>query len=546
MITGAKAMVSALEAEGVGLVFGYPGANICPFYDCLAESPIRHVLVRNEQNAGHAASGYARISGKTGVCVATSGPGATNLVTAIAAAYMDSIPLVAITGQVSSELLGRDAFQEADITGATLSVTKHRYLVKDARDLPRVFREAFYIASTGRKGPVLIDVPIDVQQAKLEFSCPGDVHLRGYNPNIRGHAIQVKKAAEALACCEKPLILAGGGVFGAGAEETLRAFAEIRQIPVISTMMGLSALPPEHPLCLGMLGAFGTALANRALAESDLLIVAGTRIGERAMTSPEMVARTKTVIHIDIDPAEIGKIMGTSIPIVGDLNLVLGQIAEASAPAGHAAWLARVEELRALCAAPDSDGAFDPVRFLRALTKKMPPRGILVADVGQNQIWASEGFSAKAGRFLTSGGLGAMGYAIPAGIGAALAAPDREVAVVCGDGGFQMALPELATMAQEDVPLKIIVMKNRCLGMIREIQDKKYAGNRFGIELGGLPDLEKLAAAYGVDYLSISENEQIGAVTDAVLKTERAVLVECAVPHDAPTLRFGGERGLRG
>lgn len=546
MMTGAMAMVKALEAEGVGIVFGYPGANICPFYDCLAESSVWHVLVRNEQNAGHAASGYARISGKVGVCAATSGPGATNLITAIAAAYMDSIPIVAVTGQVSSELLGRDAFQEADITGATLSVTKHRYLVKDARDLPRVFREAFYIASTGRKGPVLIDVPIDVQLANLEFRYPEEIHLRGYNPNIKGHAVQVKRAADALAACEKPLIVAGGGVFGAGARDSLRDFAETQKIPVICTMMGLSALPPEHPLCLGMLGTFGTELANRALSESDLLIVAGARIGERAMSSPEMVAKTKTIIHVDIDPAEIGKIMGTNIPIVGDLNLVLGQIEAAAAPADRSAWLARAEKLRGLCAAPASDGEFDPVRFIHVLTKKMPPHGVLVADVGQNQIWASEGFCAKTGRFLTSGGLGAMGYAIPAGIGAKLSAPEREVAVVCGDGSFQMALPELATMMQEKAPIKIVVMKNRCLGMIREIQDEKYAGNRFAVELGDLPDLKKLAEAYGIEYMSIRRNEQIDAVVDAMLKTERPVLVECAVPHDAPTLRFGGERGLPG
>ncbi len=541
MMTGAMAMVKALEAEGVGIVFGYPGANICPFYDCLAESSIRHVLVRNEQNAGHAASGYARISGKVGVCAATSGPGATNLITAIAAAYMDSIPIVAITGQVSSELLGRDAFQEADITGATLSVTKHRYLVKDARDLPRIFREAFYIASTGRKGPVLIDVPIDVQLAKLDFCYPEEVHLRGYNPNIKGHAVQVKRAADALAACEKPLIVAGGGIFGAGAREPLRNFAETQKIPVICTMMGLSALPPEHPLCLGMLGTFGTALANRALSESDLLIVAGARIGERAMSSPGMVSKTKTIIHIDIDPAEIGKNMGTNIPIVGDLSLVLGQIAEAAVPADRSAWLARTEELRSLFAALPEDGEFDPVRFLHTLTKKMPPHGVLVADVGQNQIWASEGFCAKTGRFLTSGGLGAMGYAIPAGIGAKLSAPEREVAVVCGDGSFQMALPELATMMQEKAPVKIIVMKNRCLGMIREIQDQKYAGNRFAVELGDLPNLEKLAEAYGIEYMSICRNEETDAVVDAVLKAEHPVLVECAVPHDEPTLCFGGE-----
>lgn len=541
MMTGAMAMVKALEAEGVGVVFGYPGANICPFYDCLAESSIRHVLVRNEQNAGHAASGYARISGKVGVCAATSGPGATNLITAIAAAYMDSIPIVAVTGQVSSELLGRDAFQEADITGATLSITKHRYLVKDARDLPRVFREAFYIASTGRKGPVLIDVPIDVQLAKLDFSYPEEVHLRGYNPNIKGHAVQVKKAADALAACGKPLIVAGGGVFGAGAREPLRDFAETQQIPVICTMMGLSALPPEHPLCLGMLGTFGTELANRALSESDLLIVAGARIGERAMSSPEMVSKTKTIIHIDIDPAEIGKNMGTNIPIVGDLSLVLGQVAEAAVPADRSAWLARTEELRGLCAVPPENGEFDPVRFIHTLTKKMPPHGVLVADVGQNQIWASEGFCAKTGRFLTSGGLGAMGYAIPAGIGAKLSAPEREVAVVCGDGSFQMALPELATMMQENVPVKIVVMKNRCLGMIREIQDKKYAENRFAVELGDLPDLEKLAEAYGIEYLSICRNEETDTVVDAVLKAGHPVLVECTVPHDAPTLCFSGE-----
>jgi len=539
-------MVRSLEAEGVTTVFGYPGAAICPFYDSLAGSSIHHVLVRQEQHAGHAASGWARACGGVGVCVATSGPGALNLMTAIATAYMDSIPLVAITGQVSSELLGRDSFQEADITGACVSFTKHRYLVNDARTLPRIFKEAFYLASTGRKGPVLIDVPIDVQRASLDFEYPEKASLRSYNPNVKGHAVQIRRALEALEAAERPLICAGGGVFGAGAERTLLDFAERGNIPVITTMMGLGAMPSEHPLFMGMLGMFGSRCSNRALAECDTLLIAGARVGDRAMSTPELLARDKTVIHIDIDPAEIGKNMGASIPIVGDLALVLGQIYEGMSPMRHDDWLSSLNRWRseesAESAARRDENSFEPVSFVRALTSAMPEGGILVADVGQNQLWSAAGFSVRHGRFLTSGGMGTMGYSLPAAIGAKLARPEKTVAAICGDGALQMEMCELATMVQERAAVKYVVMRNSCLGMIREIQDKSYGGRHTAIELDGLPDIGKLAAAYGLPYMRISENSETPAGVKFLLETEGPAVLECVVPPETATAggRFKG------
>ncbi len=534
-MTGAEAMVRCLEREGVSVVFGYPGAAICPFYDKLAGSPVRHVLVRQEQNAGHAASGYARISGKTGVCVATSGPGATNLITAVATSYMDSVPIVAITGQVSLGLLGRDVFQEADITGACAPFVKHSYLVTDARDIPRIFREAFHIASTGRPGPVLIDVPVNIQNDPLSFEYPESVSIRGYNPNLRGHAFQIKKALGAINDSKKPLICAGGGVFDSDAREALRAFAEASGIPVVTTMMGLSVLPFAHPLNYGMVGMYGSALANRAVFECDTLIVIGARLGDRAMSAGGSRMTDNTfIIHIDIDPAEIGKNIGTDIPIVGDARTVVGQLMERPPHPDTSAWRARLDALRALTpvAAADPDKA-DMREFMRLLSEKTDSDAVVVADVGLNQIYAASGYRIRNGRFITSCGMGTMGYALPAACGVKLAAPERQVVAVMGDGGFQMSMNELATVRQNGLALKLIVGVNRTLGMVRELQRERYDGNYIGVSLGDEPDIRLIAEAYGIKHTKVKRMSEAAAAIDALLAVpDESFLLELDAPDE--------------
>ncbi|MCL2488201.1 MAG: biosynthetic-type acetolactate synthase large subunit, partial [Oscillospiraceae bacterium] len=501
-ITAAAAMVAALEKEGVSRIFGYPGAAICPFYDRLAGSAIRHVLVRSEQHAAHAAGGYARISGKTGVCVATSGPGATNLLTGIASAYMDSIPLVAVTGQVRSDLLGRDVFQEVDITGSAEPFTKHSYLVSRAADIPRVFREAFHIAASGRPGPVLIDVPVDIQQKTLSdphYDRPVDII--GYKPRIQGNPRQIKRAAEAMAEAKRPVICAGGGIFSAGAQELLARLVQTTGMPVVTTMMGIGALPSAAPLNLGMIGSHGCVPANKALRDADLVILAGARVGDRAMAAPGQVASRAKIIHIDVDPAEIGKNMSAHIPIVGDLAHILselltpGEEIPGGLPRTPEEWAAIVTDRKARYAAksiPEITGYVEPKSFMRMLSRKMADNAILCADVGQNQIWSANNYAVgPGGRFLTSGGLGTMGYAIPCAVGAKSAAPERQVCAVCGDGGFQMSMSELGTINQEGLGVKIVVMRNGRLGMVREMQDNQYQSVHSAVSLDGSPDFVK-------------------------------------------------------
>lgn len=539
-MTGAQAMVKCLELEGVSTIFGYPGAAICPFYDALASSRIHHVLVRTEQNAAHAASGYARISGGVGVCVATSGPGATNMLTGIASAYMDSIPLVVITGQVRSDLLGRDVFQEADITGAAEPFTKHSYIVPKASDLPRIFKEAFHIAATGRPGPVLIDVPIDMQQRTIpdfDYSQPADII--GYKPRVQGHSLQIKKAVEALAGSKRPVLCAGGGVFAAGAREELRAFVEKLQLPTISTMMGIGALPTDHPLNLGMLGSHGCAPANKAIRDADLVIMAGARVGDRAVASPGQVAARAKVIHIDVDPAEIGKNLPANIPIVGDLRQVLQELIKRSSGTVPAEWVQAVTERKKRYAAkpiPPEDGYVEPKSFMRQLSRKMASDAVLCADVGQNQIWSANHFEIREGRFLTSGGMGTMGYSIPCALGAKSAAPDRQVCAVCGDGSFQMSMMELGTICQEQKGVKIIVMRNTRLGMVRELQDNHYQGVHSGVYLDGSPDFVKLAGAYGIAARCVSSNEEAYRALDEMWADDRPYLLVCEIRPDYPSL----------
>ncbi|MDO5411093.1 MAG: biosynthetic-type acetolactate synthase large subunit [Lachnospiraceae bacterium] len=530
-MTGADIMVRCLEAEGVDTIFGYPGVAICPFFNSILKSDIRSVLVRTEQNAAHAANGAARTTGKVGVCVATSGPGATNLLTGIATANADSIPLVCITGQVKTELIGRDVFQEADVTGAAESFVKYSYLVKDIEDLPRVFKEAFHIASTGRRGPVLIDVPIDVQLKEAAgFTYPESVNLRTYKPTVKGHAIQIKKVMQEIEKAQRPVIMAGGGVLLSDARDELLEFAEKFDIPVASTMMAIDAVPSSHRLNLGMVGNNGRRYANRAINEADLLIVIGCRFADRAVQQPSLIVKDKIVVHIDVDPAEIGKNASASIPLVGDAKHILQDFLKADyKPMRRDAWIAVMDEYREkLNYHRNPNPEFvDPENFIQTLCNKMDDDGVYVADVGQNQIWSCRYSIIKKGRFLTSGGMGTMGYSIPAAMGVRAANPEKQVVAVCGDGSFQMSMMELATIKQHNIPVKIVVLKNNVLGMVREYQHYTYNDHYSMIDLSGSPDLEKIAAAYDIPFIRMYNMEQKDAQIEAFLNAEGPVLMEC-------------------
>ncbi len=529
MITGAQAMVKCLENEGVKDVFGYPGAAICPFYDALADSDIRHILVRQEQNAGHAASGYARVSGRPAVCIATSGPGATNLITALATAYMDSIPVIAITGQVSSEQLGRDVFQEADITGAAEPFTKYSYIVKNAADIPRIFKEAFIIAGSGRPGPVLIDIPIDIQNKKLEFHYPESVAIRGYKPTVEGNCGQIKRVAKALADCKKPVICVGGGVFFADAADEVLQFSQKLRIPVVSTMMGLGAVPGGYELFLGMMGMHGVAASNLAIREADLLLIVGARIGDRAVNSPDAIAKNTKIVHIDIDPAEIGKNVGVHIPLVGDAKNALSRLAGEVGALDFSEWAAQAAARKKPGEFPARESSVNPKRFMSMLSDAAPEDTILVADVGQNQIWSANYFQVKKGRFLTSGGMGTMGYSVPAAMGAKCACPEAPVFAVCGDGSFQMQMMELATIVQHQIPVKIVLMQNARLGMVRELQSNQYQGHCTAVFLDGSPDFLKLAGAYGIPASRIASDAEIPQALEALFAAQGPYLLVCDV-----------------
>ncbi len=540
MINGADIMVKCLEAENVSVLFGYPGAAICPFYDSLYDSDIKHILVRQEQNAAHAASGYARAKSTVGVCVATSGPGATNLITGIATAYMDSIPIIAITGQVRSDLIGRDVFQEADITGACEPFVKHSYLVNKTEDLPRIFKEAFHIATTGRPGPVLIDIPIDIQQNEIEeFVYPESVNIVGYKPNTKGHNVQIKRAVELINKSKKPIIVAGGGVLGSGSKLKLAAFAEKTGIPVLSTMMGIGVMPSEHELYMGMLGTYGKPTANRALHEADLVIVCGARLGDRAVAAPDQMGQRVNVIHIDIDPAEIGKNVKTTIPIVGDMknviNNLLDQIGNYKVSPDWTECI-RVWKKELSRTPKVFEGFVEPRNFIGKLSSMLRSKAILVADVGQNQIWCANNFKIREGRFLTTGGMGTMGYSIPAAIGAKFARPDRDIVAVCGDGSFQMSLNELATIAQNNLGVKIIVMKNSRLGMVRELQDNLYNKRHSATILNDEPNIELLAKAYGINCATASSNEEAENIAKEMVKSDEAFILVCNVFPDTPSI----------
>lgn len=526
---GADAIVKCLEAENVKYVFGYPGVAICPFYNSILESDIQTILIRTEQNAAHAASGLARVTGEVGVCAVTSGPGATNVITGIATAFADSIPMVIITGQVNSELLGSDVFQEADITGAVESFVKYSYLIKDVNDIPRIFKEAFYIANTGRKGPVLIDIPIDVQNAVIsKMKYPEDVNMRTYKPTVKGHAVQIKKVVKEIEKAKRPIICAGGGVLLSDAQDELREFSHKYKIPVVSTMMGISVMPTEDPMYFGMVGNNGKPYANRAMNESDLLIMVGARVADRAVSQPDLITFNKVLVHIDVDPAEIGKNVGAAIPLVGDAKHIFKDFKEQDFVCEHDEWIETLNGYKATMAPvrnPNPDYV-DPAEFIRKLSYAMDEDGVYVADVGQNQIWSCAYHVVRKGRFLTSGGMGTMGYSIPAAMGAKLACPDKQVIAVCGDGSFQMSMMEMASMNQHHIPGKIIVLKNNYLGMVRQYQHFTYKDNYSVVDLSGSPDLSKLSAAYGWKYLSLKNMEKCDEVIAEFLADETSTLLE--------------------
>ena len=531
-MNGADAIVKCLELEGITEVFGYPGVAICPFYNSILDSDISTVLIRTEQNAAHAASGLARVTGKVGVCAVTSGPGATNLITGIATAFADSIPLVCITGQVNSELLGSDVFQEADITGAAESFVRYSYLIRDVNDIPRVFKEAFYVANTGRKGPVLIDIPIDVQNAVInKFRYPEEVNMRTYKPTVKGHIVQIKKVMRELEKAKRPLIYAGGGVTLSGACEELRKFSEKFRIPVVSTMMGIGVMPTEHPMYFGMVGNNGKPYANRAMNESDLLIMVGARVADRSVNQPDLITHDKVLVHIDVDPAEIGKNAGPTIPLVGDARHIFEDFEKQEFECEHEEWLEALDGYRRnmkLVRRPNPEYV-DPEELIHQISYKMKPDGVYVADVGQNQIWSCAFHVVREGRFLTSGGMGTMGYSIPAAMGAKLGDMSKQVIAVCGDGSFQMSMMELATIQQYHIPVKIVVFRNNYLGMVREYQHYSYKDGYSVVDISGVPHLDKLAQAYDIPYIRVARNEDIDGALDDFLKDDCSYLMECMI-----------------
>jgi acetolactate synthase-1/2/3 large subunit len=530
LMSGARMLLECLIREGAECIFGYPGGVTLPLYDAMYENPIRHVLVRHEENAAFAAQGYAMATGKVGVCCATSGPGATNLVTGLVNALMDSTPIVAITGQVATKLIGSDAFQEADTFGITRSCTKHNYLVKNLADLPQIVHEAFYIASTGRPGPVLIDIPKDVFQGQARYSPVSAIHLPGYKVYTEGHTGQIRRAAQMIWDARRPLVYAGGGIIASGASAELQTLVELTETPAVLTLMGLGALPSEHPNFISMPGMHGSYAANMALTHSDLLIALGVRFDDRVTGRLSSFAPHAKVIHVDIDPAEIGKNRVPDLPIVGDarrvlqkLNKFLSEMAPAAAPvnaAARQAWWRQIrqwKEEHPLTPAVSSS-EIKPQHVMLEIDRLSGGQAIVCADVGQHQMWAAQFIRFNQPRlWINSGGLGSMGFGLPAAMGAQFARPDKLVFAIVGDGGFQMSIPELATLASYGLPVKIVVVNNGYLGMVRQWQELFYNNRLCAVELDTFPDAEKLAAAYGIKGRTIDRPEQLApALREAV------------------------------
>jgi len=525
-------LCEGLVKEGVEVIFGILGGAILPLYDTLPQYPqLRHILVRHEQGAAHAADGYARATGKVGVCFATSGPGATNLVTGIANAHLDSVPIVAITGQVARPFIGKDAFQEVDITGITLPITKHNYLVMDAASVPRITKEAFYLARTGRPGPVLIDLPRDVQIEQAEFNYPSKVDLPSYKPTLKGHPAQIKKAAKLINEAQRPVIIAGRGTIISGGYNELKQLAETAQIPVITTLLGISCFPESHALSYGMLGMHGMAYANMAVDAADLIIAIGMRFDDRATAKVSAFAPHAHIIHMDIDPAEIGKNVRVDVPIVGDATAVLQELNKLIIATEHVNWIQQLDDWRKEHPSTDirdSEGLL-PQFVIRKIYEVTKGESIIVTGVGQHQMWAAQHYwYDKPNTFISSGGLGTMGFGLPASIGAKVGCPDSTVWCIDGDGSFQMTIQELATIAQEKVAVKIAILHNTYLGMVRQWQELFYGKRYVATPLSG-PDYVKVAEAYGIPALRVKHNEEVVPAIERAMEEPGPFLIDFVV-----------------
>ncbi|MBO5429283.1 MAG: biosynthetic-type acetolactate synthase large subunit [Peptococcaceae bacterium] len=529
-LNGAQILIKALQEQGVDTIFGYPGGAVLEIYDALKESDIRHVLVRNEQGGAHAASGYARATGKVGVCLATSGPGATNLVTGIATAYMDSVPMVAFTGQVPRSMIGTDAFQEIDITGITSPITKHNYLVQNVEDLARIIAEAFYIARTGRPGPVLIDIPRDVSQALTEYVPVTEVDIRSYKPTVSGHMGMIKRAVNVIKDSKKMVICVGGGVVAGNAAAEVMQLAQMKNATVVATMMGLSGYPAEEERFLGMLGTYGNEGANLAVQDCDCFLALGMRFDDRVISVPGKFAPNAEIIHVDVDPAEIGKNVDIDIPIVGDLKTVLGELIQQLEKQTD---LTVCEALYPQIALPMSAGLNVPwtMQLVESLVDKK--KTIVTTDVGQHQVWTANSYRFDTPRkFISSGGLGTMGYGIPAAVGAQIACPDNLVIAVTGDGSFQMCMHELGTILEQELPIKILVFNNTVLGMVRQLQ-YHYSGQRYsGVHFSKTVDFMALAKAYGAAGYQITSKEEAPEILKEAFSNGRFTIVEIAIDPD--------------
>jgi len=543
-LTGAQAVWESVVREGVDLVFGISGGAVIHLYHALPEFPIRHVLTRHEQGAAHAADGYARATGKVGVCIATSGPGATNLVTGLATAQMDSSPMVAITGQVVTPLIGTDAFQETDITGITMPITKHSYLVTDVEEIPTVMKEAFHVARSGRPGPVLVDIAKDAQAAQLDYVYPEDVHLPGYQVPDSDLSAEIEEMARMIDEADRPLIIAGHGVVLAGAEDALLKLVERGQVPVVTTLLGIGALPEMHPLCLGMAGMHGEAYTNLAISEADLLVSLGSRFDDRLTGPVSEFGKQARIIHVDIDPVEIGKAVWPDLALVGDLKEVLpalvplvGNGGDATArQQGREEWLARIQVWRGDSAKRDiveqETDEMVPQFVIRQLWEATRGEALVVSDVGQNQMWEAQYFIHHRRRgLLSSGGLGTMGFALPAAIGAQMGCPDELVWVTVGDGGFQMNIQELATVVQEKLPIKIAILNNGYLGMVRQWQQLFFEGRYSGTPLLG-PDFAKVAEAYGMAGITVRDKNAVVPAISEAMSIKGPVLLDFVVEQE--------------
>lgn len=531
IMTGAQILIECLKREGVEVMFGYPGGVVLPIFDVLYDAKLKFILTRHEQGAAHAADGYARATGKVGVCLSTSGPGATNLVTGIANAYMDSIPMVAITGQVKTFLIGNDAFQESDVTGITRPITKHNYLVKDVKDLARTIREAFYIASTGRPGPVVIDLPVDVQTSKTEFIWPEEIRIRSYQPTMEGHPGQIKKAAKMIEKAKKPILYVGGGVISSGASEQLKALAEKNQLPVTTTFMGIGAFPGEHTLCLGMLGMHGTAYANHAIMDSDLIVAIGARFDDRVTGRIDAFAPGAKIIHIDIDPTSISKNIRVDVPIVGDAKEVLRDlIGYIKKSPDIKMWLGQIEKWRKeFPLTYKHDDKLRPQFVIEKIRELTGGDAIIATEVGQNQMWSCLFYQHNQPRtWISSGGLGTMGFGLPAAIGAQIGRPEKVVFDIAGDGSIQMNIQELATAVFNKLPVKIAILNNGYLGMVRQWQELFY-NKRYSSTPLKNPDFVKLAEAYGAKGLRVTRKDEVAPAIKEALATDNVVMIDFVV-----------------